>query len=185
MKKNRTTNVCKVCSLRFEIKVSRKNTAKYCSKICMNKSMFGHRPYNTSGGRLTHKGYVYILTNGHPNGGRDGYVAEHRLVMETHLGRYLTKKEVVHHLNHNRSDNRIENLKLEASQSDHFKEHLSEIMTINKSRPHPWTGRKHTEATKAKLRATKNTPEFRKKMAQTTRKSWIARRAKTQALSLE
>lgn len=80
----------------------------------------GEKNHRWRGGRWLHqRKYWLVLTPDHPRADRKGYVREHRLVMERHLGRYLDPKEVVHHRNHDTTDNRIENLELFASNADH------------------------------------------------------------------
>ncbi len=68
---------------------------------------------NWKNGRNIRHGYIYInIGKNHPLAQKDGYVAEHRLVMSNHLDRPLKRWEYVHHRNGKREDNRLSNLQL-------------------------------------------------------------------------
>lgn len=83
-----------------------------CFSREQTKEMRGERHPNWNGGvYYNRKGYRMIRRSDHP-AQQNGYVHEHRLVMERILGRFLLPQETVHHKNGNRKDNRPENLEL-------------------------------------------------------------------------
>lgn len=64
------------------------------------------------GRRIGESGYISVYRPEHPNANKRGYVPEHRLVIEQKIGRFLTEKEQVHHINGIKGDNRPGNLEL-------------------------------------------------------------------------
>lgn len=67
-------------------------------------------------------GYELVYSPNHPNRDSTNLIRKHRLVMEQHLGRLLTKKEVIHHIDDNPKNNDISNLKLYSNNVDHLKD---------------------------------------------------------------
>lgn len=77
---------------------------------------------NWKGGIKMMKGYAYKRTPNHPNGTKHGnYVAVHRLVVEKKLGRYLTKKEVVDHIDGDITNNHPDNLRVFPNNAEHLR----------------------------------------------------------------
>ncbi len=74
--------------------------------------------------KLTSKGYVLQYRPQHVAADRNGYVLEHRLVMEEYLGKPLLPGEVVHHRDRKRANNPIANLLLCPSDDLHSQLHL-------------------------------------------------------------
>jgi hypothetical protein len=74
-------------------------------------------------GRKFHNaGYVLVYQPEHPCADRVGYVLEHRIVAEEKLGRPLYDYEVIHHLDHDRTNNAKENLVI-ITQSEHIRKY--------------------------------------------------------------
>jgi len=72
------------------------------------------------GGYKNSQGYRFIKIGIH----KGEYEAEHRIVMEKYLGRKLKRNEIIHHIDGNRLNNKIDNLIL-CSLREHFKIHYS------------------------------------------------------------
>lgn len=74
-----------------------------------------------TGRRVNSQGYVMLKIIGHHLADSQGYVREHRLVMEKKLGRRLLPGEVVHHIDGDTANNAPENLELFASNGEHLR----------------------------------------------------------------
>lgn len=105
IKKTGEMRKCVTCGNDFYGKASeiKRSAVKYCSRKCWNPT--------PKGKAVSLDGYYTI------NGKK-----VHRIIMEEHIGRKLLPTEIVHHINNDKLDNRIENLQI-VSRSEHNKIH--------------------------------------------------------------
>lgn len=117
---------CVICGKERWVRFSRIKSSKFrnmCAK-CARSYQYGINHPNWKGRRKSGNA-LYNMVLVYPDspyycmakdsttihgGGR--YVMEHRLIMAQHIGKPITPNEHVHHINGDRLDNRIENLKL-------------------------------------------------------------------------
>src|SRR5699024_11151588 len=104
-----------------------KSKCKYCDREVGRTGAFGlcnkhHQMYRKHGDHNYIDGRKRPTSNGYYRVGREGQ-HEHRKAYEDYIGRKLESSEIVHHINFIRTDNRIENLYLYPSQSEHMRVH--------------------------------------------------------------
>ena len=119
---------CKNCNKEFK-RPWNKRDQKTCSNTC-RALLRGKKTVVERGnlwdiyGFIKGDQYLLAIVPTHPKRLLNLYYPYHRVVMENHLGRLLTEEEIVHHINEDKRDNRLENLAI-VSKAEHNKIHLT------------------------------------------------------------
>lgn len=125
--------------------VLKRGGGKFCSRKCHwknkkgikkpehSKKMSGRNSPIWNGGKHKEKNRWYIYKPEHPFAKNGKYVRRSRLVAEKCLGRYLTRIEIIHHINEIKDDDRPENLYLFPRINEHTSYHMTKIKPELKS----------------------------------------------------
>lgn len=134
---NTTCHVCGTAMYRrpWELKAGK---GRYCTRACRNKahpptgpcpqrgvpgerngSWKGGVTYWRKAGNYPPIKYVRAPEWALPMARKDGYIMEHRLLMAKRCGFLLTRTEVVHHVDHDPTNNSLSNLELWPTNGSH------------------------------------------------------------------
>lgn len=120
-RENKVEKECIVCGAVFSIKKSHANKRETCSRDCKHKKhgdkIRGEKHFRWKGAKKKKpNSFIYKFRGGK---------YEHRYIMEQCIGRKLTSDEVVHHINGDPLDNRLDNLQV-MSRAEHTKLHYKQ-----------------------------------------------------------
>ena len=127
-------STCDVCGCNFYERMYKGETSgHYCSQSCSRTAAVRQQDlshlvqHRFTKGQAAHN---YIGRTKHSAGyirvpGSNERKLEHRVLVEQFIGRSLTRHEVIHHVNGDKTDNRLENLRI-MSHSEHLKLHQQE-----------------------------------------------------------
>lgn len=153
--------VCRVCKINkpredFDpIGKSHGNDLKPRCRVCIEESIknkkrvkpIGEHEYDSR----RREGNTYITTQGYKAVKKNGiYILEHRLVMESILGRELRTEEQIHHIDGDKLNNKSENLEVILNgqhQSKHTKSETKQAISA-RLRTRRWRERNKANQTK-------------------------------------
>jgi hypothetical protein len=132
----RVNDICETCN------VSRRGLLGHITRMELNRNQY-HRGYTFD------KGYVAVWNPEYAQatGRAKRQIQQHIIVMEQHLGRRLAKGECVHHIDEDRANNDLSNLRL-MSNGEHCRLHRIQSAERRGIKPTlyicPWCGAEFT-----------------------------------------
>ncbi len=113
--------ICPDCGGRKAFYAKRCRGCTAPTKPLLGRTGAAH-PAWKGGSEIDRDGYIRAYAPAHPWPRRNGYVREHVRVMELSLGRRIKPGEVVHHKDHDRRNNALDNLEL-MGRGEHSRAH--------------------------------------------------------------